>query len=232
VWRVLTFDVLAPLGAIAALVLIGVFLGWPVWWVAACAMLCLLVVEAMAVNYYLMRRDRVTVGTDDDGPVLRLAIVGVTTAALSAATIVGYTFWTVPDRDLGNDSGEVVRLATAVSEATATFSPQDPTSSIDRAAALMAPEQAEAFKANFGESTADLARRNVSAQAQTISAGVEAIGPAAASVVVVLRGTQNVPGQQQPSRAVLSLRVAFVKQDDKWLVVDVAPVGPQPPLSR
>lgn len=224
VWRVLVFDILAPLAAIVALLAIGVFLGWPVWWVAACAMLCLLIVEAMAVDAYLMRRDRVTVGTDDDGPVLRLAVVGLATAALVAATIVGYTHWTVPDRDLGSDSGEVVRLATAVSEATATFSPQDPTSSIDRAAALMAPEQAEAFRANFGASTADLARRNVSAQAQTISAGVEAIGPSAASVIVVMRGTQNVPGQQ-PSRAVLSLRVAFTRQDDRWLVIDVAPVN-------
>lgn len=222
-WRVLVFDVAAPLATIAALVLIGMFLAWPVWWVAACAMLCLLIVEAMAVNYYLMRRDRVTVGTDDDGPVLRLAVVGLTTAALVAATVVGYTHWTVPDIALGTDSEEVVRLATAVSEATATFSPQDPTSSIDRAAALMAPEQADAFKSNFGASTQDLARRNVSAQAQTISAGVEAIGPSAASVIVVMRGTQNVPGQQ-PSRAVLTLRVAFTKQDDRWLVIDVAPV--------
>lgn len=224
-WRVLAFDVLAPVGAIAALLLIGVFLAWPLWWVAAASMLCLLIVEAMVVNAYLARRDRVTVGTDDDGPVLRLAVVGLTTATLVASTVVGYTHWTVPDRALNADSAEVVRLATAVSEATATFSPQDPSSSIERAAALMAPEQAEAFKANFGKSTEDLARKNISAQAQTISAGVEAIGPAAASVVVVMRGTQNVPGQQA-SRAVLSLRVAFTKQDDKWLVIDVAPVNP------
>lgn len=222
-WRVLAFDVLAPLGAIAALLLIGSFLGWPLWWVAACSVLCLLIVESAVVNYYLMRRDRVTFGSDDDGPVLRLAIVGLTTAALVAATIVGYTHWTVPDRTLNSDIAEVVRLATAVSEATATFSPQDPSSSIERAAALMATEQAEAFKANFGKSTEDLARKNISAQAQTISAGVEAIGPAAASVVVVMRGTQNVPGQQA-SRAVLSLRVAFTKQDSKWLVIDVAPI--------
>ncbi|WP_197383042.1 hypothetical protein [Mycolicibacterium mengxianglii] len=224
-WRVLMFDVLAPLGAIAALLLIGVFLGWPLWWVAACAMLCLLIVEASMINAYLLRRDRVTFGTDDDGPVLRLTIVGLATAALAAATVVGYTYWTVPDDNLGTDSAEVVRLATAVSEATATFSPQDPDSSIERAAALMAPEQAKAFKANFGKSTEDLVRKNISAQAQTISAGVEAIGPAAASVVVVMRGTQNIPGQQ-PSRAVLSLRVAFTKQDDRWLVIDVAPVNP------
>ncbi|AQA03538.1 hypothetical protein BVC93_15210 [Mycobacterium sp. MS1601] len=223
-WRVTIFDVLAPLVAIAAIVVIGVFMSWPVWWVAGAAMLCLLIVEAMAVNFYLMRRDRVTVGTDDDGPALRLGVIGLATVALVAATAVGYAYWTVPDDALVQDSGEVVRLATAVSEATATFSPQDPSSSIDRAAALMAPEAAEAFKSNFGRSTEDLARRNISAQAQTISAGVEAIGPAAASVVVVMRGTQNVPGQQ-PSRAVLALRVTFTKVDGRWLVIDVAPTG-------
>jgi hypothetical protein len=223
-WRLLAFDIVGPLVAIAALLMIGVFLGWPLWWVSAGSMLCLLVVQSVIVNFVLMRRDRVTVGTDDDGATLRLAAVALVTAALVAAVLVGYTRWTVPDRAMAGDTAEVVRLATAVSEATATFSPQDPTSSIDRAAALMAPDQAAAFKANFGKSTEDLARKNISAQAQTISAGVEAIGPAAASVAVILRGTQNVPGQQ-PSRAVLALRVALAKQDGKWLVLDVAPIN-------
>lgn len=223
-WRLLAFDIVGPLIAIAALLMIGVFLGWPLWWVSVGSMLCLLVVQAMVVNFVLLRRDRVTVGTDDDGAALRLAAVGVITAALVAAVLVGYTRWTLPDRELASDTAEVVRLATAVSEATATFSPQDPTSSIDRAADLMAPDQAAAFRANFGKSTEDLARKNISAQAQTISAGVEAIGPAAASVAVVLRGIQNVPGQQ-PSRAVLALRVALAKQGGKWLVFDVAPIN-------
>ncbi|CAN5414172.1 membrane protein [soil metagenome] len=223
-WRLMAFDVVGPLIAIAALLMIGVFLGWPPWWVSAGSMLCLLVVQSMVVNFVLMRRDRVTVGTDDDGAALRLAAVALMTAALVAAVLVGYTRWTAPDREMASDTEEVVRLATAVSEATATFSPQDPTSSIDRAAALMAPDQAAAFRANFGKSTEDLARKNISAQAQPISAGVEAIGPAAASVAVVLRGTQNVPGQQ-PSRAVLALRVALAKQDGKWLVFDVAPIN-------
>ena len=73
VLRVLAFDIVGPLAAIAALLMIGVFLGWPLWWVAVASMLCLLVVQAVLVNFYLMRRDRVTVGTDDDGPALRLA---------------------------------------------------------------------------------------------------------------------------------------------------------------
>ena len=237
-WRVLAFDVIGPLAAIAALLMIGVFLGWPLWWVSIGSMLCLLIVQSMVVNFYLMRRDRVTVGTDDDGPALRMALVALAAgdgegdhhavalaaAAMVAAVWVGYTRWTVPDRTLRSDADEVVRLATAVSEATATFSPQDPKSSIERAAALMAPEQAAAFRQNFGKSTEDLAAKNISAQAQTISAGLEALGPAAASVAVVMRGSQSAPGQQ-PSRAVLALRVTLEKQDGNWRVVDVAPIN-------
>lgn len=226
-WRVLAFDVLAPLGAIAGVVMIGVFLAWPLWWVSAASILCLLIVQAVVVNMVLWRRDRVTVGTDDEGPLLRLVSAGLVATALVAAVAVGYTHWTQPDRAMNRDADEVVRLATAVSEATATFSPQDPMSSIDRAAALMAPEQAQAFRANFGASTKDLARKNISAHAQTISAGVEALGPGAASVAVVLRATQNAPGQQ-PSRAVLALRVSLINTDGRWQVVDVAPIDAPP----
>ena len=71
-WRILAFDVAPPLAAIAALVYIGISLAWPLWWVSACSVLCLLIVEAVAVNVVLARRDSVTVGTDDDGPGLRL----------------------------------------------------------------------------------------------------------------------------------------------------------------
>ena len=222
--RVLAFDIVAPLIAIVALLTIGMFLGWPLWWVAVASMLGLLVVEGVLVNFYLLRRDGVTVGTDDDGPGLRLVLVGLVTAVLVAAVTVGYTRWTLPDRQLRSDTDEVVRLATAVSEATATFSPTDPASSIDRAAALMAPDQAAAFKANFGKSTEELARKQISAHAQTISTGVEALGPAAASVAVVMRGVQTAPGQQ-PSRAVMALRISLGKQDGRWLVYDVAPIG-------
>ena len=224
IWRVIVFDLICPLAAIAALLTIGVVLDWPMWWVAATSMLCLLIVQGMVVNAVLLRRDGVTVGTDDDGAPLRLAVVGVTSAALVAAMLVGYTQWTIPDRTSRRDAEAVVRLSIAVSEATATFSPQDPTSSIDRAAALMAPEQAAAFRANFGASTEQLARKNISAQAQTISAGLEALGPAAASVAVVMRGTQHAPGQP-PSRAVLALRVTLTKTGDRWLVIDVAPIS-------
>jgi hypothetical protein len=75
--RVLAFDVAAPLAAISALLIIGVMLGWPLWWVAVCSILCLLIVEAVLVNAVLYRRDSVTVGTDDDKPGLRLGVSDV-----------------------------------------------------------------------------------------------------------------------------------------------------------
>ena len=90
-WRVLAFDILAPAAAVAALVFIGIALAWPLWWVSVCSVLCLLIVEGVVVNFVLARRDSVTVGTDDDGPGLRLAVVAVATAALVAAVVVGYT---------------------------------------------------------------------------------------------------------------------------------------------
>ena len=79
-WRVLAFDVAAPLAAIAALLAIGVVLAWPAWWVSLCSVLVLLIVEGVAVNVFLLRRDSVTVGTDDDAPALRLAVVALCTA--------------------------------------------------------------------------------------------------------------------------------------------------------
>ena len=127
---------LAPLAAIAALVYVGAALAWPLWWVSVCSVLCLLIVQGMIVDYVLFRRDGVTIGTDDDGPVLRLAVVGLAAVALVAAVVVGYTQWTVPDRDLRADIAEVVGIASSVAEASATFTPQDPNASIDRATAI------------------------------------------------------------------------------------------------
>jgi hypothetical protein len=223
-WRVFAFDVAAPLAAIAALLMIGFALDWRVWWVAVASVLCTLILEGMLVNFVLFRRDRVTVGTDDDGPGLRLAVVGLTTAALVATVLVSYTHWTEPDRRLTAAMDEVVPLATSVSEATATFSPQAPTSSIDKAAALMAPEQGAAYKQAFAKTAADLAAKNVTAQAHTMSAGVEAIGPDAASVAVVMRAIQTKPGAPR-EEAVLALRVTLSKKDGKWLVFDVTPIS-------
>ncbi|MFG1934178.1 hypothetical protein ACGFK1_26580 [Mycobacterium sp. NPDC048908] len=222
-WRVLAFDILAPLAAIAALVFIGVALAWPLWWVAVCSVLCLLIVESVVVNILLARRDSVTVGTDDDGPGLRLAAVAVATAALAAAVVVGYLEWTVQDRTLNNDTAEVVGIASSVSEASATFTPQDPTGSIDRAVAKMSSKSAEAFRTEFAKVAQDLTSKNISAQASTVSAGVEAIGPEAASVAVILRATQSSPGKPNDT-AVLALRVQLSKTEGRWLVDDVSPI--------
>jgi hypothetical protein len=223
-WRLLAFDVVAPLAAIAALLTIGVMLGWPLWWVALCPVLALLIVEGVLINFWLLRRDSVTLGTDDDRPGLRLAVVGLCTAALVAVVAVGFTHWTEPDRDFKRGSAEVVQIATAMAEATATFNPQQPAASRDRAAAMMVPDQADAFKDHFAKATADLAHRGVTAQATTLEAGVEAIGPSLASVVVVMRSTQTAPGQP-PGHAVLALRVALTKQGDRWLVAGISPVN-------
>jgi hypothetical protein len=222
--RVLAFDVLAPLAAIAGLVYVGLALDWPTWWVSVCSVLCLLIVQGVIVDFVLYRRDGVTVGTDDEGPVLRLVVVGLAAVALAVAVMVGYTRWTVPDRTMNADVTEVVGIASSVAEASATFTPQDPNASIDRAAALMTPQRADAYRKEFAAVARELASKNVAGQASTISAGVEAIGPAAASVAVVMRGTQNAPGKP-PDVAVLALRVALSKDSGKWLVVDVTPIN-------
>ena len=221
--RVLAFDLIAPAAAVAALIYIGIALSWPLWWVSACSVLCVLVLQGMLVNFVLARRDSVTVGTDDDGPGLRLAVVGTATAALVAAVVLGYTQWTLPDRALRDDTAEVTGIASSVAEASATFTPQSPTSSIDRATGMMSPASADRFKNEFASVAKDLAGRNVSAQAATVSAGVEAIGPEVASVAVILRGTQSSPGQPADT-AVLALRVALSNSDGRWVVEDVSPI--------
>jgi len=222
--RVVAFDVVAPLATIAGLLVIGLTLDWPRWWVSVNSILCLLVVQAALLNYFLYRRDSVTVGTDDDAPVLRLAVAGVAAAALTAAAVAGYTQWTLRDRSFTRDSAEVVRIATEVSEATATFTPTDPTAAIDRATSMMTPDSAEAFQAQFGSATADLAKRGVTAQGDAVSAGLEVLGPVEAAVAVLVRAAQSSPGQP-PDAAVLALRVALSKQDGDWRVVAVSPIN-------
>ena len=224
IWRLLAFDIAAPLAAIAALLAIGFVLGWPLWWVSACSVLVLLIVEGVAVNFWLLRRDSVSVGTDDDAPGLRLAVVFLCAAALCAAVSTGYTHWTKTDRAFKKDTREVVQVASGMAEAMASFTPSAPTSSIDRAAAMMVPDQADAFREQYRKSSADLAQHNVTAQAATLAAGVEALGPAAASVSVILRVTQNAPGQP-PSQAAPALRVALAKKGDVWLVSNVTPIN-------
>ena len=223
-WRLLAFDIVAPLAAIAALLAIGVVLAWPLWWVSVCSVLVLLIVEGMGFNFWLLRRDSVSVGTDDDAPGLRLAVVFLCAAALSAAVLTGYTHWTTKDREFKEDSREVVKIATGMAEAMASFTPSAPMSSVDRAAAMMVPEHAGAFKEQYKKSSADLVQHNVTAQAATVAAGVEALGPSVASVAVILRVTQNVPGQP-PSRAAPALRVSLIKRGSDWLVSDAVPIN-------
>ena len=87
---------------------------------------------------------------------------------------------------------------------------------------MMSPQQAEQFKNEFANVAKELASKNVSATATTISAGVEALGPQVASVSVVLRGTQSAPGKPTDN-AVMALRVALSKTDGRWLVDNVSP---------
>ncbi len=224
IWRLLAFDIVAPLAAVAALLAIGTVLGWPLWWVAGCTALLVLIAEGVAMNFWLLRRDSVSVGTDDDAPGLRLAVVLLCAAALCAAVLTGYTHWTRPDREFRKDSREVVQVATGMAEAMASFTPSAPTSSIDRAAAMMVPEQADAFREQYTKSSADLAQHNVTAHAATLAAGVEALGPSAASVAVILRVTQNAPGQP-PGQVAPALRVTLTKKGGTWLVADVRPIN-------
>ena len=223
-FRVLAFDVLAPLGAILALVYVGIALAWPLWWVSVCSVLCLLIMQGVVVNAVLFRRDGVTVGTDDDGPGLRLAVVGLTSVALAAAVVVGYTRWTAPAAEMHRDMTEVVGIASSAAEASATFTPQSPNANFDRLTAMMTKRGADGFRSEFDAMSRDLTGKGLSVQASTVSAGVEAIGPEAAVVAVIMRGTQNAPGKQ-PASVPLPLRVSLLKQDGHWLVDDLSPIN-------
>lgn len=223
-WRLLVFDLAAPLAAVGALLAIGVVLGWPLWWVSACSVLVLLILEGMVVNFVLWRRDSVTVGTDDQAAGLRLAVVVLCTTAVLAAVLTGFSHWAMADRDFTRDSRQVVQVASSMAEAAATFMPGSPSTSVDRAVAMMVPEQQKTFKEQYVKSTAELAQRHVTASASTLSAGVEAIGPAAASVAVIVRVTQDVPGQP-PTQAASALRVTLTKRNGGWLVLDLSPIN-------
>jgi hypothetical protein len=225
-WRVFAFDIAAPLAGIAALLAIGYVLDWRVWWVAICAVLCTLIVEGMLVNFALFRRDKVTVGTDDDGPGLRLAVVALTTAALAAAVLVGYVRWTVQDRELNSDIDDVVNTAVKFAESTMTYSPADPTGSIDRAAELMEPEDGQKFKAIYEPGAKKQAAQNISAQAQVVSAGLNPpMSKDTAIVAVVLHATRQQPGKPQ-DQVTVGVQVALSKTGGQWRVVDLIPRSP------
>ncbi|MEO8816310.1 MAG: hypothetical protein ABI307_11225 [Mycobacterium sp.] len=222
-WRVLAFDIVAPLAAIAGLLAVGMVKSWPLWWVSACSVLLLLIAEGVALNFWLLRRDSVTVGTDDERPGLRLGVVGLSTAALVAAVVVGYYDWTLSDRDLDADSDQVVQVAVEMANAAATVSPVDPQASIERAMKFMVPDRAQAFRESIGKTAADMATRNITVDAQAVAAGVEAIGPWAARVAVVLRSVQTA-GNQQVRQSVVPVRVTLTKRNGHWLVLEMSPI--------
>ncbi|ORV51012.1 hypothetical protein AWC02_03530 [Mycolicibacter engbaekii] len=222
-WRVLAVDIAAPLGAIGGLLLVGLSLDWPVWYVSLCSVLVLLIVEGMVVNFLLLRRDAVTVGTDNERPGLRFGVVGLAAAALIAAAVLGYLRWTVPDRDLEADAGEAVKTAVAMAEAAATVAPANPDASIDKAATYMVPDRVSAFRESIGRTATEMANRNIAVDAQTLSAGVEALGPSAARVAVVMRSVQTV-ANQQVKQSVVPVRVTLTKRGGQWLVLEMSPI--------
>ncbi|WP_067968820.1 hypothetical protein [Mycolicibacter icosiumassiliensis] len=222
-WRVLAVDIVAPLAAIGGLVLVGLTLDWPLWYVSLCSVLVLLIVEGMVVNFVLLRRDAVTVGTDNERPGLRFGVVGLTAAALVAAAVLGYLRWTVPDRDLEADSGEAVKTAVAMAEAAATVSPANPDASIEKAATYMVPDRVNAFRESIGRTATDMANRNIAVEAQTLSAGVEALGPSAARVAVVMRSVQTI-ANQQVKQSVVPVRVTLTKRGGQWMVLEMSPI--------
>ncbi|MDD7812053.1 hypothetical protein PP713_05685 [Mycobacterium sp. CSUR Q5927] len=222
-WRVLAFDIAAPLAAIGGLLFFGLVKDWPLWWVSVCSVLVLLIVEGMVVNFLLLRRDGVTVGTDDDRPGLRLGVAGLAATALVVAAVFGYLDWTVPDQELEADSGEVVKTAVAMAEAAATVSPANPDASIEKAATFMVPDRVNAFRESIGRTATEMANRNIAVDAQALSAGVEALGPSAARVAVVLRSVQSV-ANQQVKQAVVPVRVTLTKRGDQWRVLEMSPI--------
>lgn len=222
-WRVLGIDIVAPLAAIGGVLLVGLMLDWPLWWVSACSVLVLLIVEGMVVNFLLLRRDAVTVGTDDERPGLRLGVVALAATSLVAAAVLGHLRWTEPDRALEADSGEAVKTAVAMAESAATVSPANPDASIEKAAAFMVPDRVNAFRESIGRTATEMANRNIAVEAQTLSAGVEALGPSAARVAVVLRSTQTV-ANQQVKQAVVPVRVTLTKRGETWMVLEMSPI--------
>ncbi len=222
-WRMVAVDIAAPLAAVGGLLLVGLTLDWPVWYVSLCSVLILLIVEGMVVNFVLLRRDAVTVGTDNERPGLRFGVVGLATAALVAAAVLGSLRWTVPDRDLEADSGEAVKTAVAMAEAAATVSPANPDASIEKAATYMVPDRVNAFRESIGRTATDMANRNIAVEAQTLSAGVEALGPSAARVAVVMRSVQTV-ANQQVKQSVVPVRVTLTKRGGQWLVLEMSPI--------
>ena len=89
---------------------------------------------------------------------------------------------------------------------------------------MMTQQGADRYRSEFDAMAKDLASKNLSVSATTVSAGVEAIGPGDAVVAVIMRGTQNAPGKQ-PVNVALPLRVTLTKDGGRWLVDDLTPIN-------
>lgn len=223
VLRVILFDLLAPLATVLAIVELGVILRWPTWWVVVCTAACLLIAQGVAVNAYLARRDSVTVGTDDDGPALRTAVVALATASVLAVAMVGYRHWTVPDREGNADRSAVTDVVATVAEAVVSFSPGSPDLYVHKAAEHMTESQRQSFTRDFDRATAELKAKGISQQGEIISVGIEALGPEDAVAAALVRRT-SVAAKTQPEESVLALRMSLAKRDGRWLVDNIAPI--------
>jgi arginine/lysine/ornithine decarboxylase len=183
----------------------------------------LLIAQGVAVNAYLARRDSVTVGTDDDGPALRTAVVALATASVLAVAMVGYRHWTVPDREGNADRSAVTDVVATVAEAVVSFSPGSPDSYVHKAAEHMTEGQRQSFTRDFDRATAELKAKGISQQGEIISVGIEALGPEDAVAAALVRRT-SVAAKTQPEESVLALRMSLAKRDGRWLVDNIAPI--------
>lgn len=221
--RVILFDLSAPVVTVLAIVELGVILRWPVWWVVVCTAFCVLIVQGVAVNAYLARRDSVTVGTDDDGPALRTGIVALAAASVLAVAVVGYGHWTLPDREGNADRAAVTDVAATVGEAVVNFAPDNPDTSVRQATEHMTAAQGQSFTRDFGRATAELKAKGISQQGEIVSVGIEALGPGDAVMATLVRRT-SVAAKTRPEQSVLALRLTLTKRDGRWLVDNIAPI--------
>ena len=151
-------------------------------------------------------------------------MAAVTTAALATAAVVGYVRWTLPDRAFTRDAAEVVGIASDVAEATGTFSPGDPVSAIDRARVHDGAGGADAFKAQFASTAADCGEAEGQRPGADHLSRPGGLGSSAASVTVIMRGTQ-VETRTEARQCRAGIAGGAVKLDDGWKVVDVSPIN-------
>ncbi|MEU9805749.1 hypothetical protein [Mycobacterium sp. NPDC050853] len=209
--------------ALLAIVMLGVILGWPTWWVAIGTAAGLLIAQGVALNAYLARRDSVTFGTDDDGPGLRTGIAALAAAAVVAVAVVGYRDWTVPDRAGNADRAAVTDVVATVAEAVVNYNPSSPDTYVHKATEHMTQEQAQSFTRDFDRATAELKAKGISQKGEVISVGLEAIGPESGVAATLVRRTSTA-AKTQSVEAVLALRMTLAKRDGRWLVDNIAPI--------